>query len=380
MNTNDTSGWLRPLLADRLTPFLEIDAVRLQRNLQQMQHKADQAGVVLRPHVKTHKSGWIAEQQRRFGARGITVSKPAEGIAFIISGARDLLLAYPITEAEALKALLQVAADHQAKLTCIVDSMQSIAAINQAYIEQPDVRLAIAIKVDVGLHRIGVDPDADTALVLAQQLAVLQLPFAGLVSHAGHAYGAGNAAAIATIAQQEAALMQSLQQRLQTAGFFPCPISVGATPTALAAPIASCCDEIRPGNYALLDLTAWRLGLCTPDMLALSVVTRIVAVNPHYAIIDAGSKMLSSDKGPHGISASGFGIAVDASGNQYEVIKLSEEHGFLQYGATPPVAGTLVRLFPNHSCATVAQSNHFVLRHADGSAEEQPVDARGCFT
>lgn len=379
MEQNIEAGWLRPLIADRLTPYLEIDAARLQRNLQQMQQKADAAGVTLRPHIKTHKSVWIAEQQRKLGARGITVSKPSEGIAFILGGERDLLLAYPVVHAETLKEFLAVAAQHQARITCIADCTNGVAAIAAAHQRQPDCQLALAIKVDVGLHRIGVDPHGDAAVTLAQQILGAGLTFAGLVSHAGHAYGAGNAAAIADVALQEITLMRDLQQRLIAAGFAHCPISVGSTPTALAAPVTQGSDEIRPGNYALLDLTAWRLGLCTPDALALSVVTRVVAVNPHFAIIDAGSKMLSSDKGPHGTNASGFGIAVDEQGNHYEVLKLSEEHGFLQYAEQAPTVGALLRIFPNHSCAVVAQSDRFVLRHADGTGEEQAIQGRGKF-
>ena len=379
MEQTNEAGWLRPLLADRLTPYLEIDAPRLLRNLQQMQQKADTAGVALRPHIKTHKSVWIAAQQRQLGARGITVSKPSEGVAFILGGARDLLLAYPVVHAEALAALLATAAQHQARITCIADCALGVAAIAAAQQSQPDCQLAVAIKVDVGLHRVGVDPHTDAAITLAQQIASANLTFAGLVSHAGHAYGAGNVAAIAEIASQEMVLMHDVQQRLIAAGFASCPISVGSTPTALAAPVVPGSDEIRPGNYALADLTAWRLSLCSPDALALSVVTRVVAVNAHFMIVDAGSKILSADKGPHGTNASGFGIAVDEHGKQYEVLKLSEEHGFLAYRDTPPSVGALLRIFPNHSCAVVAQSDRFVLRHADGSAEEQEIQGRGKF-
>jgi D-serine deaminase-like pyridoxal phosphate-dependent protein len=379
MEQNIEAGWLRPLIADRLTPYLEIDAPRLQRNLQQMQQKADAAGVALRPHIKTHKSVWIAEQQRALGACGITVSKPSEGVAFILGGERDLLLAYPIVHAETLAELLQIAAQHQARITCIADCTSGVTAIATAHQLQPDCQLALAIKVDVGLHRIGVEPHSDAPIALARQIKDAGLPFAGLVSHAGHAYGAGNAAAIVEVALQEIALMRDVQQRLIAAGFSHCPISVGSTPTALAAPVAQGSDEIRPGNYSLLDLTAWRLGLCSPDALALSVVTRVVAVNPHFAIIDAGSKMLSSDKGPHGTNASGFGIAVDEHGNHYEVLKLSEEHGFLQYRDQAPPIGALLRIFPNHSCAVVAQSDCFVLRQTDGSADLKLIQGRGKF-
>jgi len=70
---------------------------------------------------------------------------------------------------------------------------------------------------------------------------------------------------------------------------------------------------------------------------------------------------------------------VDEQGHQYEVLKLSEEHGFLQYGDHAPARGTLLRIFPNHSCAVVAQSDGFVLRHEDGTAETMDIQGRGKF-
>ncbi|WP_258577296.1 alanine racemase [Candidatus Pantoea persica] len=237
----------------------------------------------------------------------------------------------------------------------------------------------MAIKVDVGLHRISVNPHRGEAVALAQAIQAAQLPFAGLVSHAGHAYGAGNPQSIAAIAQQEAQLMQQVKSALREAGFTDCAISVGATPTALAADIADGTYEIRPGNYALLDLTACRLGLSRVDELALSVIARVVTVNEHFAIIDVGSKMLSADKGPHVTDASGFGVAVDEDGGRYEISKLSEEYDFLALQGAAHRFGSLLRIFPNHSYAVMAQSASYVLRYADGRAEQQPVDARGCF-
>lgn len=379
MDINDTEQWQRPLIDDRLTPYIEVDSVRLDQNLQLMQQKANEAGVALRPHIKTHKSIRIAQRQLALGARGITVSKPSEGITFILGGVRDLLLAYPIVHPKNVADLLRQAEQHQARLTLIADRTEGVAAITKACQQQPACEVSVAIKVDVGLHRIGVNPDTDEAIVIAQALKENGLRFAGLISHAGHAYGAGHATAIAAIARQETHLMQRLQAKLQAAGFTDCPLSVGSTPTTLAAEIAPCLDEIRPGNYALLDLTACRLGLSRVDQLAMSVITRVVAVNDHFVIVDAGSKMLSSDKGPHGTSASGFGIAVDEAGHTYKLTKLSEEHGFLLYQDRRPDVGSLLRIFPNHSCAVMAQSDSFVLRHPDGQSETQPVSARGNF-
>ncbi|NIF24082.1 alanine racemase [Candidatus Pantoea multigeneris] len=368
-----------PLFDDRPTPYIEVNALRLQRNLAQMQHKANQAGVALRPHIKTHKSVYIAQQQIALGAQGVTASKPSEAQVFLRSGIRDILVAYPIVTASTLQPLLEEARRYQAQLTLIVATQGSVAAIAEALRVTPNDRVRVAIKVDVGLHRIGVNPEGHEALELLDALNTHHIPFAGLVAHAGHAYGAGAPDAIAQIAQQEAATLLALRERILAQGASECPLSVGSTPTALAAPVAAGVNEIRPGNYALLDLTAWRLGLCQPNELAMSVTTRVVSVNAHYIIVDAGSKMLSSDKGPHGTNASGFGIAMDANGNQWEVAKLSEEHGFLNLSGVTPEPGSLLRIYPNHSCAVMAQSNSYVLREEDGNSQLMLIDARGQF-
>ncbi len=66
----------RPIPVDLPTPYVEIDDERLMQNLKGMQRRADQAGVVLRPHIKTHKNLTIAQRQLELGAIGVTASKP----------------------------------------------------------------------------------------------------------------------------------------------------------------------------------------------------------------------------------------------------------------------------------------------------------------
>lgn len=126
MDINDTQRWQRSLIDDRLTPYIEVDAERLEQNLQYMQRKASAAGVSLRPHIKTHKSVWIAQRQLEYGAQGVTVSKPSEGISFIQGGVRDLLLAYPVVQPQSVAELLRHAVLHQVKLTLIADRLHRV--------------------------------------------------------------------------------------------------------------------------------------------------------------------------------------------------------------------------------------------------------------
>jgi D-serine deaminase-like pyridoxal phosphate-dependent protein len=116
----------------------------------------------------------------------------------------------------------------------------------------------------------------------------------------------------------------------------------------------------------------------------LSLIARVVAVNDTYSIIDAGSKALSSDLGPHGVGGSGYGAVIDAGGEpatgMFRVERMSEEHGFVAHNGAPLPLGRLVRVFPNHACATVAQFDEFTYKAPDGSVRPSRIHARGCLT
>lgn len=217
--------------------------------------------------------------------------------------------------------------------------------------------------------------------ICARIVSAKGLSFAGLLSHAGHSYAAAKTDALAAVARDEAQAMNGLAARLKNLGIdVPC-ISVGATPTCTGAPLqqVSC---IRPGNYVFFDGTALRLGICSADDLALSVVARVVASNDTHFIIDAGSKTMSSDRGAHGMGGAGFGYVVAADGDLDATVwtleRLSEEHGFVGVSGCGLPLGSRVHVFPNHSCATIANFDHFALRRTDGETVTLPVDARSC--
>ena len=378
------AGFDRPAPAHYATPYIEVDSFRLDRNIKKMQAIADDAGVSLRPHIKTHKSIEIARRQIEAGATGLTASKASEAEVFVQAGVKDVLMAYPVIRAETIAPLLAVAKAMDASVSFIAGDISGLKALNEAA-TAAKMRLPVFMKVDVGLGRIGAKPDGAVALEVAQEIAAADwLQFAGLLSHAGHSYRADRREAIETIAVAEANDLVALRQRLEAVGIKDLRISTGSTPTALGAPISSAANEIRPGNYVFLDLTALRLKIASADDLALSIVATVIAVNEVHAIIDAGSKMLSSDHGPHGTGGGGYGCAIstDTDGriSAFSVAKLSEEHGFLPLEGRPLPVGSRVRIFPNHSCAVVALSDSFVMRDSDGSCKAFPIDARGKLT
>ncbi|MBY5841299.1 alanine racemase [Rhizobium leguminosarum] len=365
----------------RQTPFAYVDMGRLQRNLARMQTVAVQHGVALRPHIKTHKSIEIAELQLALGAIGITASKPSEALPFIRAGVPSLLLAFPVIEAKRLRPLLALANEHGTAITFILDSEAGADALAEAA-QQAGRIIDVHIKIDVGLGRIGVLPTSPALTSLGEAVARNpKLRLTGLISHAGHGYGATSPSVLAEIARRERMLMLESRERLAPLDL-PLRLTVGSTPTVLATEDFSGIDEIRPGNYALFDLTAQRLGVAIEDEIALCVVATVVSRNSQHYIIDAGSKALTSDLGPHSSGGlAGFGRVLLADGHdigsRLTVSRLSEEHGFVPREDTDLPIGTRFLILPNHSCPVVNLYDRLVI--SDSPEEDLTVSARGAL-
>ncbi len=331
-------------------PRVVIDLPTLDRNLRAMANLvAGQAE--LHPHVKTHKSLAIAGMQSDHGAKGFTVARAHEAKMLLQAGHDPVTIAYPLISEETIIALLKLAGEPQ-RLRFIAESDAGVSALSSAG-RKLGMSVRVFLKVDVGLHRCGVDPKGDAGLQLAATIdRDPHLSLLGLLSHAGHAYGAPDPDAIRVVATEELSLLSEFRLRLEKNGVAVHRISIGSTPTLLSNAGFEGVDEVRPGNYAFLDLTAVRLGIAKRTDVALGIAARIVSGNDHYAIANVGSKTLSSDLGAHGTSAtSSFGEAWIAGADEpLSVLKLSEEHAFLSYSGKRPANGTPILILPNHSC------------------------------
>ncbi|WP_127903878.1 alanine racemase [Solirhodobacter olei] len=367
-------------LNDLLTPCVCVDEDRMLANIDRMADLARSSGVALRPHIKTHKSIRLARAQIALGASGITASKPAEAMVFIEAGFTAITLAYPLFHPQVVREVLAAAARHGTALRLIADSPETVAVAADAS-HALGQHTEVQLKIDVGLHRCGVDPYSRDAVSLA--LAIARAPylaFAGILSHAGHAYASGSADAVRRIAREECATMADMRARLEAAKLEVPEVSVGSTPTVLLNDGLDGITEIRPGNYVFLDRMQISLGAARPEDVALTVLASVVSSNQQYAIIDAGSKVLSSDRGPHGSdNIPGFGIAVrlnNPSDQPFVISQLSEEHGFIAREGRPLAVGEKLRIIPNHACPVMNLTDRFVMVRTSGRCTAVPVDAR----
>jgi D-serine deaminase-like pyridoxal phosphate-dependent protein len=244
----------------------------------------------------------------------------------------------------------------------------------------------VLVKVDVGLHRCGIDPEAAGAAEFVARVAELPgLAFRGLLSHAGHSYGAASEAETAAIAATEARLLATLRDQAGAAGVRVEEISVGSTPTARFSVREEGITELRPGNYIYYDRTQVALGSAAWDDCALTVLSRVVSrPAPDRLILDAGSKTLTSDLAKGAGDVSGYGQvleSVDAARPDPALLieRLSEEHGAVRIreGGSPLRPGDLVRIVPNHACVVSNMVDEVWLVNGDEVVDRLDVAARG---
>lgn len=369
------------MLAALETPVVLVEHSRLMENIRWARELSRQHGVALRPHVKTHKCLEIARLQMEEGAVGITASKTDEALAFITAGVPSVTVAYPIVDQAKAARLLGAAREHGTDLRVVVDGEEGLACLSRAA-ARTDMPIGVYIEVDVGLRRCGLKEEDPRLMQLAERVrASSSVRLHGLLSHAGHAYGARDAEEVRAIAAEECAILGRVRRRLERAGIPVPEVSVGSTPTVLASESYEGITEIRPGNYVFMDRTPVRLGLVGVERVALTVLATVVSANEGFFIIDAGSKVLSSDLGAHGTGGgTGFGLAFAAerplgSGAVLEIEKLSEEHGFVKRGGADLAVGSRLRVIPNHACPVVNLADELVV--VNGEITRWPVMARG---
>ena len=368
-------------LHDVPTPRAFIDRLKVRANIAAMQARATEAGVQLRPHAKTHKSPVIAAWQIEAGAVGVCCAKLGEAEVFAEAGIGDIRLPYPVHPSQAARL---IALMDRARVSIIVDSIESASGWSAA-MTAAGRRLEVLIKVDVGFHRCGVDPARPDVVETIASIARLPgLRFLGLLSHAGHSYGAGSLRELEDIARTERDILTSVAVALRHGGVEVREISVGSTPTSRFIGAQSGATEMRPGNYVFFDRTQVGLGAATLDDCAMGVVSTVVSrPAPDRVIFDAGSKTLTTD-GVRGFAKlTGHGLvfpALDAAAPDESIVleRLSEEHAT---ASVPPDCalriGDRVRIIPNHACVVTNLMDELLITEGTDVVGRLPVAARG---
>lgn len=358
-------------------PTFVINSEICRQNIQRMVNKASGAGVLFRPHFKTHQSAAVAEWFRAGGVTRITVSSVTMAKYFALHNWNDITIAFPVNlpEIEEINDLAGAV-----RLNLLIESVETALFLNEN-LQNP---CGFFIKIDTGYHRTGIDyADITTIEQILNTAQSSQLKFEGFLTHSGNTYHAKSISDIAQIQSFTSNKLLALKEYYKDR-FPDLLISIGDTPSCSILPIPDGMDEIRPGNFVFYDVMQFSLGSCQLKDIATALICPVVAMhkNRNEAVIYGGSVHLSKDNVTLSQDSKPvFGLVVSWDGSRWEtgsvlgkVISISQEHGIIsltQKGLTLK-PGDIVAVLPIHSCLTANQFREYHLIPDAGKIESMP--------
>ena len=355
-------------VADIDTPALVVDLDAYEHNLDLMAASLAGTSVRLRGHAKTHKCPVVALHQIARGAVGSCCQKVSEAEAMVAGGVRNVLVSNEIVDRRKIERLVALA--RQAEVSVCVDDPRNVDDLDAAA-RAAGVRLPVLVEIDVGNLRCGVAP-GEPAVALARHVAAQHgLRFAGLQAYYGRAQHINEVDKRREAIETGIADVRRTIDLLERQGL-GCETVSGAGTGSYRWEVASgVYTEVQAGSYCFMDV---EYGLVegfprefTQSLFVLATVMSRAA--PERAVVDAGLKALSVDKGMPRV----HGRA------DVEFQRASDEHGVLRVGSGGPGLrlGDRVWLIPGHCDPTINLYDWYVAVRGGRVEALWPITARG---
>lgn len=306
------------------------------------------------------------------GAVGLTVAKVGEAEAMAAGGLDEILVAYPVLGAEKLRRLTALARDHAVLMS--LDNERTAEELSRAAL-QMSATIGVLVEFDSGYRRCGLEPGPACVQLAARIGNLPGLRFRGLMTYFGNVWGT-----VEERREQARQVIEPVARALEAFNVARIPVEIvsgGSTPAAEFSREIPGLTEIRPGTYVYNDLNTFFQGACRLEDCAARVLTTVVSTSvPGHAMVDAGSKTLSSDTLGSGPKA-GFGRLVEVP--EAPLFKLSEEHGHVDTTKSPHQfrVGEVLSIIPNHVCTCVNMHDEVFLVRNQEVVGSWRVAARG---
>jgi D-serine deaminase-like pyridoxal phosphate-dependent protein len=330
-----------------------------------------------RPHVKTAKLGYVMEMLTACGVTAFKCATSLELLTAIRAGARDVLVAYPVMGANAIRIREIAAQNPQVAISVLVESARQLDIW---------VGTGVGIFVDInpGMDRTGIEQGRAADIVeLAKLVCSSGLEFRGLHYYDGHL----GSVALPERERQAHAGYDRLMHVVETLRAENIPVKEVITAGTPAFPFtlsypgfqnSAFVHRASPGTVVYCDATAAEQ---LPDEFgyipAALILSRVVS-RPANGIVtcDAGHKTLSVDCGVPNCLVAGM--------SYLEPLRPSEEHLPFRMAekARVPELGDLLYLIPRHVCPTVnnfdwaliiAQGNIVAVEQVHARGREKPL-------
>jgi D-serine deaminase-like pyridoxal phosphate-dependent protein len=324
------------------TPALLVDLDVMGANIERIAAACRAHGVAWRPHTKAHKTPEIARLQIAAGAIGVTCAKLGEAEVMGAAGIRDILIANQIVGAIKVGRLVKLT--RQADPIVCVDNADNVRELDLA-LRGTGRRLRVAIEVNIGMNRAGVEPGAPV-VALAQAIAECRgLAFVGVAGWESQATTIADAAEKERVVRDAVALLTASARACTAAGYPVTVVSCGGTGTFPYCIQQPGVTEVEVGGAIFSDMhyiTHYHVDFAPALTLLATVTSR---PTPSRIVVDAGRKAMSGDAAmpePRGIPT--------VSG-----IKLSAEHTKidLEQPSAAPKVGDRIEFVVGYSDTTV---------------------------
>jgi D-serine deaminase-like pyridoxal phosphate-dependent protein len=360
------------------TPALLCDVDLLQDNVRTMADLVSMSKVALRPHVKSHKSAYVAGLQLGAGAVGLAFAKLSEAEVIVdrlhAQGRGEtlsVLITSPLVgraSAERARTLSQrcqllVVADHP-------DGVRELGALG-AELKSP---IGVLCDVDVGLGRTGVAGAYEALEVAAAVTHFPGLRFAGVQGYGGHLQHLSGRDRRLAATLESTKRLRSVIDALEAEGHAVEIRTGGGTGTASIDLELGCLNELQCGSYVFMD-REYRDALGEdPEgrfFQSLTIAATVISTNQaDFVTVDAGLKAMATDAGVPVLVGSDDPARYQFFGDEQGLLLRSPGEALRR--------GDRVELVPPHCDPTVDRYDVMWLVRGDTVVDVAPVDARGC--
>jgi len=366
------------------TPCLILDKKKLKNNIKKFNQQIKNLGVKSRPHGKTAKNINILKMCLIDQTHGITVSTLKEAEYYFKNGIKDIIYAVGIAPVKLERVVFLIKSG--CNLSVILDSLDQVKAIDKTA-SKYNLKIPVYIEIDSDGQRAGLSKNNRLLIDLGKAIYESKATeLKGVLTHAGTSYHSTSIKEIKSVAEQERKNTVECANILKKNNL-PCPVvSVGSTPTASLAENLDNVTEVRAGVYMFMDLVMAGIGVCSLEDIAISVIASVIGhqKDKNWVITDAGWMALSRDRGTATQNIDqGYGLVCDSEGHplaDYIVSATSQEHGIISSRNNSTMnwdqfpIGSMVRILPNHACATAAMFDQYHV--IEGSSDVREVWSR----
>ena len=357
------------------TPALLFDEGLAEDNIRSMQRKADELGLKLRPHIKTHRTVHFAKLQMEAGACGIACAKLGEAEVMADAGITDILIANEIIGISKYKRLR--ALHDRIHIRVGIDNTVQLAQMNEVFADA-EKPLEVEIEYEVGENRSGINTDEQLIALVNEIKKSQHVVLKGIFSHEGHTYRSNTREDCVKEAKIAHARTVRAADIIRGMGVDIDTVSIGATPSVMNMDDFEGVTELRLGTYVFFDAgQAAAIGdfsHCAATVLT-SVISKPIG---NRVVTDSGAKALAAQNRTSGICATkGFGCVKGRE--SIKVDDLYDEHAVFNNDDICAMVdvGDKIEIIPSHICPTVNLYDKAYLVSGGKVLAELPIDCRG---